>query len=271
MKIKSDVHMHTSYCDGTDSPERMVRGAIAAGCTTAGFSGHSYLGHESDWAMSEKGQKEYIANILALRDKYAGQIQVLLGIEQDYGSGAPEYAFDYVIGSVHAVMKNGMRIEVDDTPKSFFEAIRELYGGDAMAMVRDYYALVAGVADRTHCDIIGHFDLITKFNEKFPFVDTGSHEYLSVAFEALDVLIEKHKIFEINTGAVARGWKTRAYSEEPILRRLAEKKASVMLASDAHCKKNILYGFEDAAYYAKSCGIRELCVYNGKKIEKVLI
>lgn len=271
MKIKSDVHTHTSYCDGADSPERMVRGAIAAGCTTVGFSGHSYLGHKSDWAMSGDGQKDYIADVLALREKYADKIQVLLGIEQDYGSGIPDYAFDYVIGSVHAVMKNGMRIEVDDTPKSFFGAVRELYGGNAMAVVRDYYALAAGVVDRTHCDIIGHFDLITKFNEKFPFVDTESYEYLSVAFEALDALIEKHKIFEINTGAVSRGWKARAYPDEPILRRLAEKKASVMLTSDAHCRKNILYGFDDAAEYAKSCGIRELCVYNGKKLEKVLI
>ena len=271
MKIYSNVHTHTAFCDGADSAEKMVKGALAVGCTTLGFSGHSYLGHSSDWAMSREAEEEYVAEVLRLKEKYADRLEILLGIEQDYGSGVPEYDFDFVIGSVHAVMRQGVRIEVDDTPQVLFSGIREAYCGDGMALVRDYYSLVAGVVERTGCDIIGHFDLVTKFNDKHPFVDTKSAEYRELALEALDALIEKNKIFEINTGAISRGWRKTPYPDDFLLRRLAEKKADVMLTSDAHSERNILCGFEDAVEYARSCGIRELCVYNGKKVDKISI
>lgn len=271
MSIYSNVHTHTVFCDGADTAADMVASAIDMGCTTLGFSGHSYLGYDSGWTMTPGSQKEYIKEIQRLKTQYADRIEILLGIEQDYFSDEPEYEFDFVIGSVHAVKKNGVRIDVDLSPEVISRALRDVYGGDGMALVRDYYALVADVVDRTRCDVIGHFDLITKFNEKHPFMDTESKEYRTMALEALDALIEKNKIFEINTGAISRGWRTRAYPDEFVLRRLAQKGADVMLSSDTHSKSSILYGFDDAIEYAKSCGIRELCVYNGKKIEKISI
>ena len=39
--IKSNVHTHTVFCDGADTPERMVLAAISAGMDTLGFSHHS--------------------------------------------------------------------------------------------------------------------------------------------------------------------------------------------------------------------------------------
>ncbi|MBO5371040.1 MAG: PHP domain-containing protein, partial [Clostridia bacterium] len=41
--ILEDLHTHTTYCDGKDSPEDMVKTAIEKGLRVIGFSGHIYL------------------------------------------------------------------------------------------------------------------------------------------------------------------------------------------------------------------------------------
>lgn len=271
MNLTCNVHTHTSFCDGSNTAEEMVKGAISCGCTVLGFSGHSYLEYKNDWCMTEASQAEYIKEVLRLKEKYADKIEIMLGIEQDYAAGRPRNAFEYVIGSVHSVVKNGVRYEVDASAEEFKTCLNEAYSGDAMALARDYYALVADVADRTNCDIIGHFDLITKFNEKNPFFDTSKSDYRKIALEALDALIEKDKIFEINTGAVSRGWRSKPYPDEFLLRRLAERRANVIITSDAHSCDTVLYFFDEAVEYARACGVGELCVYKNKKIEKIKI
>ncbi len=271
MTPRCNFHTHTNLCDGKNTAEQMLLSAIEFGCTALGFSGHSYIGDKlsDNWTMSKEGQLEYIKEVNRLKSVYSDKIEVLLGIEQDYFSGAPEDVFDYVIGSVHAVIKDGVRIDVDNTPEMLFSFVDKLYGGNMTALIKDYYALVADVVDKTKCDIIGHIDLITKFNEKQPFIDVTSKDYRATALEAVDALIEKDKIFEINTGAISRGWRKMPYPDDFILKRLAEKGASVMLNSDCHSKDSILCFFDGAVEYAKSCGIRELCVYENKKIKKI--
>ena len=39
---KANLHTHTSFCDGKNSPEEMVRSAVEKGFDVLGFSGHSY-------------------------------------------------------------------------------------------------------------------------------------------------------------------------------------------------------------------------------------
>ena len=52
-------------------------------------------------------------------------------------------------------------------------------------------------------------------------------------------------LFEINTGAMARGYRTTPYPG-PILRRaIARKGGTFILSSDCHRKEQLLYGLED--------------------------
>ena len=78
------------------------------------------------------------------------------------------------------------------------------YGGDFYAFAEDYYRLVGEVPERTGCQIVGHFDLITKFNEGDKLFDTGHPRYMRAALEALDRLAGRDVIFEITTGAMSR-------------------------------------------------------------------
>ncbi len=259
-----DLHTHTCFCDGKDTPEEMVRSALEKGLAIYGISGHSHTlkipnGHI--WSMTLEGQLEYASRINALKEKYKDRIRLLLGAEVDYLAEPLNFKPDYIIGGVHAVPVGDSCFEVDDTPEIIRNAIDEYFGGDDLKFVKAYYSLVADVVEKTNCDIIAHIDLITKFSEKRALFDTFSDKYKSIALEAVDALIEKDKIFEINTGAISRGWRTYAYPDAFILKRLAEKGARVMLNSDSHSADNIGFYFAETAEYAKSCGIKEfVCI-----------
>ena len=239
----SNYHTHTTFCDGTDSPEDLVREAIRFGCPEIGFSGHSHLA-EDCCSMTPEGTIAYCREIRRLQKAYCGQIRILLGIEQDYFSRIDREQFDYVIGAVHFVRKNGHLHTVDESPSCFQRIIREEYGGDGYALAEDYYALVGNLWEQTHCDIIAHFDLITKFNEGNCLFDTGHPRYRAAADAALERLLQAPCLLEVNTGAISRLYRTEAYPEKRFLDRWLSAGKEIILSSDCHAKKNLLFGFE---------------------------
>ena len=58
--IFSDIHVHTTYCDGKNSAEETVLAALEKNFVSIGFSGHSYTSFDSGWCMSEEGTEKYI-------------------------------------------------------------------------------------------------------------------------------------------------------------------------------------------------------------------
>ncbi|MBR3894621.1 MAG: histidinol-phosphatase [Clostridia bacterium] len=255
-----NLHAHTTFCDGKNTAEEMVRGAIALGCTTLGLSGHSPLSF-ADWCMKDSDLDAYRQEIARLRKQYEGQIELLCGIEYDILSTCSTEGYDYIIGSVHHVVREGIYLPVDGSIKMVVEGVEQLFGNDYIAYARAYYEQMYDLCDRTKCDIVGHFDLLTKHNENDELFDTGDRRYRQTALEALDDLLEQDKILELNTGAISRGYRTTPYPAPFLLRYIAEKKGRVMINSDSHAADTILFAYAEAVEYAKSCGIRELTVY----------
>ena len=70
MKFLSNLHTHTLYCDGKNTPEEYIQKAIEKGFISIGFSGHSYLDFGEDWFMGTNETKEYIKEIRELKEKY---------------------------------------------------------------------------------------------------------------------------------------------------------------------------------------------------------
>jgi len=270
-----NLHTHTVFCDGKSTVEEMVVAAINAGLKTIGFSGHFILDVEppQDWSMDEARVDAYRKEIIKIREQYKDRINILLGCEKDYFSPVPKDEYDYSIGSVHYVCKNGVYIPMDLEVDELQNAIKVLYGGDPLAMAKEYYALVADVYNKTGGEIVGHFDLLTKFNEKFNFLDTECKEYRSAALEAADALLEKKElVFEINTGAMSRGWRTKPYPAEFILKYIIEKKGRLVITGDSHAAEAITYAYDDAVEYARACGATELwTIKSGKEFSPVKI
>lgn len=241
----SNYHTHTTFCDGKDTPEALVREAQRLGCPELGFSGHSYTFFDESYCMSLAGTEAYKAGIRDLQQTYAGQLRILLGVEQDFYSEAPTDDYDYVIGSVHYVKKDGCYLPVDESRELQLQAVAEHYGDDFYAFIEDYYRTVADVYDRTRCDIIGHFDLITKFNNDGTLFDVNHPRYRAAASAALERLAQTPAVFEINTGAIARGYRTQPYPEPWIISELHTRGKRLLWSSDCHNKANLLFGFDE--------------------------
>ena len=250
----NNYHTHTTFCDGKDSPEETVLKAIELGMEEIGFSAHSYTPFDLSCCLKEGKEQEYKTEILRLKQKYESKIKIYLGIEQDYYSQASTEGYDYVIGSVHYVLKNGEYIYVDVFKDKQIDAVNRLYGGDYLAFVKDYYHLVQGVCEKTSCHIVGHFDLITKLNGEGDLFDENSEEYLSVAKNAAKTIAQKGAFIEVNTGAVARGYRKEFYPAKNLLKIFADSGKPFVLSSDAHNKENLLFGLADAEQELKKLG-----------------
>lgn len=268
----TDLHMHTCYCDGRDTPEAMVQEAIAKGFSCIGFSGHSYVAFDPKAGIDpERRLQAYVEEIGRLKAVYAGKIRIFCGIELDYHTvpetGTGRVPFDYIIGSVHYIPldyctapvlseaeKQQKRLTedfgkagfaaVDDTPQILMDAVRDHYNGDYYSAAEAYYQLEADVVNRTGCDIIGHFDLFSKFNQKYQLFDEQHSRYVKAWKRAADQLLSTGKVFEINTGGMSRGWRNIPYPAPEIQEYIRQKGGRFILSSDSHCKETIGYHFD---------------------------
>ena len=94
-------------------------------------------------------------------------------------------------------------------------------------------------------DIVGHIDLITKFIEQDALFDPNHPRYLAAAYRAVDALLPTGALFEINTGALSRGYRTTPYPAEPILAYIRERGGRVILTGDTHRAENLCYRFDE--------------------------
>ena len=241
----SDFHVHTTYSDGNNTPEEMVQAAIAQGMTTLGFSDHSYTSFDLECCIPLDRISAYKAEIAALKEKYADQIEIRCGIEQDYDSAASTKGYDYVIGSVHYLYVNGKFFAVDIHPDELFEAVNIGFGGDVYALCEAYYRKVADVVRKTNADIIGHFDLISKFNEHGELFDPEHPRYVAAYQAAVDALLKTGKPFEINTGAMSRGYRVTPYPSMPIYKYIKQNGGTFVLSSDSHAAETLCFQFDE--------------------------
>ena len=237
-----DLHMHTVWSDGTNTAEEMVQEAIRKGLETVGISDHS---SGDPCGMTLEQSADYRAEIARLKEKYAGQIRVLCGLERDYYTD--DFAdYDYTIGSVHwLAMPDGHHVPVDYMAEKLREGADKYFGGDFYALAEAYYAMMAKVVEVTKCDIIGHFDLITKFIEQDPAFDTNHPRYVKAWQQAADELLKTGKPFEVNTGAISRGYRTTPYPAKEIRDYIREHGGKLIMSSDAHAKENIAFRFDE--------------------------
>ena len=242
--IARDLHCHTVFCDGKSTAEEMILEAIKRGLTAIGISEHGYTAFDSSYCLSLERTEEYKAEMRRLKEKYSARIEVLTGIELDALSDLDTSDYDYVIGSAHYVRCGDEYLPVDLSASDFQQICREYFGGDYYAFAEEYYRTVATLADRK-IDVVGHVDLITKFNEGNRLFDMEDPRYLKAARSAVDALLPLNIPFEINTGAISRGYRTEPYPSKPLRDYIKEKGGTLILSSDAHAKDNLCYKFEE--------------------------
>ncbi|MBQ7348555.1 MAG: histidinol-phosphatase [Clostridia bacterium] len=243
--IKLDFHIHSNFCDGKNSAEEMILSAIEKGLDTVGICCHSYTFFDLTYCIKENDESRFQQEISRLKQKYADKIKVLCGVEQDYYSTTSTDGFDYVIGSVHYLKVEDKYYSVDHKTEVLKENVRNGFDGDFYAAAESYFSTVADVVCKTGADIIGHFDLISKFNENDLLFDSDNPRYIAAWKSAVDKLVLSGKPFEINLGGIARGIKTQPYPSLEMIKYIKEKGGKFILSSDAHKKENVAFCFSD--------------------------
>ena len=151
---------------------------------------------------------------------------------------------------MHYLPIGGKIRSIDHSESSFITLLNDYYGGDAYSLCEHYYEILSGIYEKTGCDVVAHFDLVTKYNEGEKIFDTQNPRYLAAANAALSELIKKPVIFEINTGAIARGYRTSPYPMKNFLDTIMENKKPTILNSDCHNKDFLIESFDKYKHLA---------------------
>lgn len=260
MKIRQNLHVHSTWCDGADTPEEMIRTAIEKGFSSIGFSGHSYMSYSPDHSMSLEGTELYKKEVRALRQKYAGQIDVFCGLEVDMYSGIDLTGYDYLIGSVHYLRVGGETVGFDRSQAEVQRVIDRYFGGDGMAYAKAYYEAMVCLPQYGDFDILGHYDLIAKHSDNIAFYDEESKAYRDWAIGALEALAGKIPLFEVNTGAIARGYRKTPYPAPFLLREMKRLGYGAVVSSDCHDRRALDCYYKEAEALLEAYGFREVYI-----------
>ena len=252
------VHNHAVNCDGRDTLADMARAAWEQGVRYLGFSCHSHTPIPSDEGvvMAADGGAAYREEVLRLRREYRGRMEVLCGLEWDTQADVPHDGWDYWIGSVHNLKAAGRYYTIDWQRETLERCRDEAFGGDIYALTAAYFRDVARAAERRPT-ILGHIDQICKLNGDGRLFDEESALYRRQALEALHAADPAETLLEINTGAVARGYRRAPYPARWLLEEWLRMGGRIILTADAHARENLLFGYDQAAALAASVGYRE--------------
>ena len=173
--------------------------------------------------------------------------------------GSTVWSHTAAFGSHREGSENWDLIGVDGDIGLLHDQCKKYYNGDFYALSADYYRFEACVAERLHPTFIGHFDLITRFNDLSRedgghFLGEQSERYLGPARRAMAALVPYGVPFEINCGAMNRGRKKEVYPRPELLRELHALGGEILISSDAHQKELLDGGFEEAMEVARWAG-----------------
>lgn len=235
-----DSHVHSTFSDGKDSPEDIVLEAISRGLEVLGFSDHAYTSFDTSYCIKKEELCHYNEEIERLKVKYADKIIIKRGIEADRFSTQDLSGYDFVIGSCHYMQFGNEFVPVDESPEVLKRAAEKYCNSDMISLCEKYFETVSGVTN-LNPTFIGHFDLIMKFNENGELFDINDPRYICAWRKSALRILEKCNRFEINFGAIPRGYRTTPYPDIEIIEFLHKCGAEFILASDAHSKEDICY------------------------------
>ena len=252
--ISFDYHSHNWRCGhAVGELTDYIEQALALGMCAFGVSDHG----PAYWLPGDHAQPRiqmalsqlpgYVAEAVALKARFAGQITVSVGLEADFIEGQEAalaallaaHPFDHVLGSVHYV--GGTNV---------FDASR-WEREEPEAVFREYYHLV-GVAARTGLfDILSHLTVIETYAPPIP--DSLAAElYPKVAAE----IAAAGCVVEVNTSAYRKcpQW-NEPYPNRRMLQELIRCGVPLTFGSDCHQPSEVGFARDEVAMVLAELGV----------------
>jgi histidinol-phosphatase (PHP family) len=247
--------------------EQVVLRAIEAGFTHYGLSEHSpryrtedLLAGEEDLTPADLATtfEAYAAHARSLREQVAGRLDLLVGFEterlppEDWFGRMSElrarYKPDYIVGSVHDV--DGLVI--DYTPEAT-QQVADAMGGMESLRLR-YFDAVKDLVSALRPEVVGHIDLIRKFDGPTP---SFSPEVFRRIDDALEAVRSVGGVLEVNCATHRRGLGP-VYPLPPILERARSMGIGVTLGDDSHGAHDVGVGLDASMRAIAAAGYREV-------------
>lgn len=264
--IKTDCHLHSSFSSDSDAAlESMVQQGIALGLKSMCITEHL----DYDYPPNEENLDflldfdAYQKELFRLKKAYAGQIELLFGIELGlqphlnarYAEVTQTYPFDFVIGSSHLV--DG----IDPYEPEYFE-----HHGTHMGIQRYFESIIENVNACTDVDfqVYGHLDYVVRYAEGKS--DSFSYEaYADLIDTMLTAIISHGKGIELNTAGLKYGL---AYPNPhmDILKRYRELGGTILtIGSDGHKPEHMAYDFDKVPAILKEAGFDHYTIFKDRK------
>jgi histidinol-phosphatase (PHP family) len=184
-----------------------------------------------------------------------------LGIEADFVASREDRLanfleareWDYVVGSVHF-----LRDAAVDMPGGFDVWRR---GESAEKVWGRYYETLAEAARTGMFDIMAHPDLVKVWGDERPAPRGDPRHYYEPAIEGF---LDGNVAVEVSTAGLRKPV-GEIYPSRAFLEMVVDAGLPVALSSDAHVPDDLGYHYDEALELLEEVGIRELCVFEGRR------
>ncbi|MDX1798640.1 MAG: histidinol-phosphatase HisJ [Candidatus Lokiarchaeia archaeon] len=279
--VLEDWHTHNELCrHAVGTIEDYVKKAIDMKLDLIGISDHfpyEYLknGNVSieqvpyqEYSMKLSEIESYFSIVEKLKRKYSNKIQIRIAFEIDYFRSQEEVLnkyfksrakeLDYILGSVHMLHGKSKLFAFDD--ERFLNVYKEYESIDDIYL--EYYQKLRNMisSEDFDFDIIGHFDLPKKYNNRAIDKDLVMNE----ALNTLELVKKRNLTIEINTGGLRKKVKEQ-YPSFEIVEKMYELDIPILLGSDAHSPNDLGYKFNNMIKQVKKIGYNSLVHYNKRK------
>lgn len=264
--IKWDGHTHTRFCKhGHDAEQELyIERALDLGFERYTLSEHPPL--PEGWVDNPKLMQElamemselpaYLEYALAVKKRYAGILDVTVGLEMDYLDGAESFSREVIakcggvledaVVSVHFLPGAGGMRCIDFTPADFREGLLEPYGS-MESLVDAYYDHVEkAIAWAGSLDIprkrIGHINLIEKFSTELPPIAEEQTERR--LRRLIPLLQEAGAGIDVNTAGLRVATCGHPYARDWFIQACREKGIACVYGSDSHRSDHVGTGWD---------------------------
>ena len=254
--MKLNYHTHTTGSDGKTKPEAWIKLAIRKKFDVLGITDHYHFPvgfrKPSNEMYSYYSNKHYL-ELLRLKKKYKGEINVLVNVEfdwlEDYKKWLEKEAnkrkYDLKYISVHYIKTKKEHIPLDWTEEGFCEMIKSF--GNVRKLIEWYYSSLRKAISLDCFDVVSHFDLIKIWNKDSKYFSDEEDWYKREVLKTLKLIKKMGMRIDLNSSGLRKPCRER-YPSEWIVEKCKKLNIELLIGTDAHCEEEIEAGLNQISY-----------------------
>lgn len=260
--IDYQVHSFRSH-DGKATIADQCAKAVELGLDEIGFSEHKDF-DPADPVVNYFNYDAYMTEIEAARATWGDRLKICAGVEIDYqqwfedriASYLDNYAFDFVIGSVHYVDR--MTIMSPDYNRT--RSAETAYG--------DYFRVVRASVDSGLFDILGHLEYANR-RGLAAWGAYDAHAYQDALTDLFILMVEKGTVLEINTAGLHQDLGVTYPVAESVALYTQCGGKLLSIGSDAHHPDQLAHAYPEAAHIASAHGLSHVTTWHNRQPKQI--